>query len=126
VARSERGALVRERVKRKFSDVVRKASTKGEDHRAMAGSNKVEVWRRTSAANRWETDGSAQNLKRVAMDWGSSSWLVRRVMKVAKLCAAFWRKDAAKTSELIGCPKRRKPPLISEFHHQESLSQQRL
>jgi hypothetical protein len=59
-------------------------------------------------------DGNAQNLKSVAIDWGSIMRLERRETEAAKSWAVVWRNDVMKVSKPIGWPKRKKLPLISE------------
>jgi hypothetical protein len=61
------------------------ASTKGEDQEVKEEGVEVSVRRRTSDARRWEMDGNVQNLKRVALDWGSLMRLERRATEVAKV-----------------------------------------
>jgi hypothetical protein len=79
---------VRERRRRKASQVDWMAVMKGEDQGAMEEGEKGVVRRRISTASRWEMEGREQNLKSVAMDWGSSRRLDRRVTAVAKESAA--------------------------------------
>jgi hypothetical protein len=79
---------VRERRRRKASQVDWMAVMKGEDQGAMEEGERGVVRRRMSAASKWEMEGREQNLKSVAMDWGSSRRLERQVTAVAKESAA--------------------------------------
>ncbi len=60
-------------------------------------------------------DVSVQNLKSVAIDWGSEICFERRETEDANAMAVPWRKDVMKASEPIGWPKTKKTPLTSEM-----------
>ena len=66
-----------------WRDLVRE-----EDQEWRAGMEVRLVWCRTLADNRWEMEGRVQNLKRVAIDCGSSICFVRRFVMAAKFRAA--------------------------------------
>jgi hypothetical protein len=85
----------------KASEVDWRTLTKDEDQEAMVEGVEVSVRRRMLAARRWEMEGRAQNLKSVALDWGSWRHLERQETEEAKL-SALGRKEAAKVAKPIG------------------------
>jgi hypothetical protein len=68
-----------------------RASVRGDCQESRVGGEVVSVWRRTSAASKWVMEGRVQNLKSVAMDWGSWMRLQRRLVAWAKVEAAVAR-----------------------------------